>query len=1275
MTQRSATDKDAHGLRVALGELLTRLRRAAVDGVVPEHVFAEGVRALALGDDERKRLRDELARLGLPVRELRVHTEGDHRSDEKVVGSTEEHVFPRLRPVRALLARYADADGYVTPRVVDGVARLAGLTAQETARLRVEALVREPDTGGGEETGDPDPSVPEVAADGPEGPEAEAPDPEETGPEEDAVGGDLAEAPGPAHEATATADGDLAGAVAAALAVLEADRFERRPGKRLLTAEAEVGLAVLLRGGADRGAREPDEEELKALPRDDLRIRARDCLVVHNQGLVHSLARTVPEQGLEYEDLFQHGVLGLMRATRKFDPTMGNKFSTYATWWIRQSMTRAIADEGALIRIPVHMHEQMRKVAGAERALANEGRHATDVDVAVRCDFTLQKVQEIRRLTRRTDSLDRVIGDGATLADFVGRTHVLPSVEKQVLDALHVEAALAVVDTFPERERRILVRRLGLDGDDPSTLDEIGREFGVTRERIRQIEGKTRPVFHERLREAGLTGAGLDALCEKAERAAERAAEAVRQARIARATHAARTARARLALRRAKAERAARATGTEPQVTVAPAPAPTEAAQAGEGTPVAEAPVVAGTSKAGEPVRAGEDARTETKAETETAPGAGGGRDADRAAAEESADLERAVDVEAVPDATVEEAEPSAAAAGTEAPAEEVAPPPAAPEGDATAAGTAQAPVAAEAAEPPREERPVRTEAREAGVAVRPQFTADWAEATALVRPLFGGEVAWLAEYALLAVGRLQLGTLLGASAADAVVRAARQRGMLDRQVIKALEVLEGVFDTVKELELRPEHFFERPAKALLGATPRAYLTDRPLVRGESRLAVRDALREFVDAQAERNEQAEQDEQASAAGEASAPRETRTGAEEAATRSSTDAVPPGDQQLTCQPAGTKPAETEPTSAETEPTSAETAETKPTSADPGATPVDVPTVGVPAAEDPDAALRREYEKREARLREEYKRRLAEQRESADLRLAEERRAREQGLAEVREAADRRLAQEHQAAERRLAEERRAAEQRLAAVRAAAEEEIGAWENVLLTRMDAVVLRRERSIRAEAEQRVAQLKAQHHEAYQALLHRAEQAEETARRADGAEERIHALERSLREYREGAEARIADLVSQLAEARATSTERERAAGAWAAELETRLRTAEAAVAERERAAVSAREEYLQGARVRAAELETRLREAEAAVAQQKLFVEAARRRAEEAEREASRRIAQSEHDAWLRITELQTQLADVHAQLADVHAQLAEAQEAARSRGSLRDRWRRS
>ncbi|MGC2996901.1 sigma-70 family RNA polymerase sigma factor [Streptomyces sp. G35A] len=1222
MTQRSVTGDAAPGLRAALGELLTRLRRAAVDGVVPEHVFVEGTRGLALGDGERERLRRELARLGLPVRELRVHTEGDRRKGEKVVRSSEEHVFPRLQPVRALLARYADADGHVTPRVVDGVAKLAGLTAQEAVRLRTEALVRtpegEPITGDGEEAHEPDPSVPEVPADGPEGPEAETPDPEEAVPEGDAVDGDLGEVVAAADKAMATADGDLAGAVAAALAVLEADRFERRPGKRLLTAEAEVGLTVLLRGGADRVTREPDEEELKALPRDDLRVRARDCLVVHNQGLVHSLARTVLEQGLEYEDLFQHGVLGLMRATRKFDPTMGNKFSTYATWWIRQAMTRAIADEGALIRVPVHMHEQMRKVARAERALANEGRRANDADVAVRCDITLQKVQEIRRLTRRTDSLDRVIGDGATLADFVGRTHVLPSVEKQVLDALTLKEVLAVLETFTEREHGILMRRLGLDGNEPLTLDELGRMYGVTRERIRQIEVKARPVFQERLRKAGLTDAGSDVVCEEAERAAERAAEAARLARTARATHAARTARARLALRRARAERVARAAGTEPQVTAvqAPTPAPTEAGQVGEGAPIDEAPVMAGSPESGVPMCAGEGARTEVGAEAETVPGV-----------QESADAGRAVGAEATT---------STPGGGPDVTAEEVAPSVAAPDAEVTADETAQAPVAAEAAETaesPWDAPLARTEARDTHAAGRPQFTADWAKATALVRPPFGGETAWLAEYALLAVGRLQLGTLLGSSAADAVVRAARQRGMLDRHVIKALEVLEGVFDTVKELGLRPEHFFERPTETLLGATPRAYLTDRPLVRGESRLAVRDALREFVDAQAERNEQTP------VTGEARAAQEGRTDMGQPPAEPSTEAVPPGDHQVTGEPEQAEPEEAE------------------------AIPVDVST-----ADDSDAVLRGEYEAREARLKEEYERRLAEQHESAELRLTEERRVREQTLAEVRQAADQRLAQERQAAEQRLAEERQATERRLAAARAAAEQEISAWEDLLLTRMDAVMLRREQRVRAESAQHITQLRAQHHEALRAWQRRIEQAEAAARHGHGAEERIHVLERRLREYREGAEARIADLEAQLAQAQASGEERARAAGARVAELETRLRKAEATGAERERAAASAREEYRRGAQLRVAEAETRLREAEAALAQQKLFVEAARRRAEEAEQQAAQRIAQSEHDAWLRITELQTRLDDLQ-------AQLAASQEAAQSHSSLRSRWRRS
>jgi RNA polymerase primary sigma factor len=138
------------------------------------------------------------------------------------------------------------------------------------------------------------------------------------------------------------------------MAVLREDRFRRHPGNNLLTAEAEVGLAVLLRGGTDRVGQEPEGEELGGLPPDDIGVRAWDCLVLHNQRLVHSLIRSCLDQGLEYEDLVQHGVLGLMRAARKFDPAKGYKFSTYATWWVRRSVSRAIADEGALIRVPVN---------------------------------------------------------------------------------------------------------------------------------------------------------------------------------------------------------------------------------------------------------------------------------------------------------------------------------------------------------------------------------------------------------------------------------------------------------------------------------------------------------------------------------------------------------------------------------------------------------------------------------------------------------------------------------------------------------------------------------------------------------------------------------------------------------------------------------------------------------------------------------------------------------------------------------------------------------
>ncbi len=1229
----------------ALSELLKRLRFVAVDGVVPERVFAQEAHALGLSDAERARLRAELARMGLLVRELHMHVGVDSPVGEKVVCVGEKDVTSRVGIAQTLLSRYRDGEGDLSSRVVEGVIRLAGLDVREAAVLRARAGVRPvADAADADATGD-------------------------AGTSEELRGTAAAPSVG---EAAVAPEGDLVGAVAAARAVLETDRFERNAHRRLLSAEAEVGLTALLRGGVERIAQEPGEEELKALPRDDVRIRARDCLVLHNVRLVHSLVRPHLEQGLDYDDLVQHGVLGLMRATRKFDPTMGNKFSTYATWWIRQSITRAIADEGALIRIPVHMYEQMRKVARAERSLAAEGRYASAADVAVRCDMTLQKVEEIRRLTRRTDSLDRVIGDGATLGDFVGRTHLVPSVDRQVIGALFAEAVMDVVDTFTEREARILVRRLGLDGDEPSTLDDLGREFGVTRERIRQIEVKTRPLLRERVRAAGLVG--MDALCEEAERAAEKAAAAKRAARYLRATHAARTARARFALRKARAERLAQV-GREHELQQEPL---------ADNEPVAEAPPQ--TSEAEEKAEA---------AGMSTTVDEGNGRDEADAEAGEAAevgasttvaaDWERACRMAGAPvdqvswladyartalgdeglaallgpsaadvvvrdapgngrlprevltalevlrrvlDALVEAGQrpddfldrPAESLRGA-TPRGYLAARPlvnresrlaardslrellaAAPSGDRAVEESEQTRTGAQAQESvsgadKAEPAPV---VEESNVPAAPQTTADWDKALTMTQPPLGGGVSWLAEYALLALGHLQLTVLLGPSATDAVVRSARQPGTLDRPVVEALEVLKAILDTVKDAGLRPEHFFERPVAALAGATPRAYLASTPLVRAESRAAVHEALREFV-------------------------------AGRPATFSSARSVPADQPPVVVESSPAEVGAEAEAEAEAEAGAGAQAEagagTKPDAAFDAGTDADA-----------DAAARARHERALASL-----------------------------------------AQEH---ERRLGEVRDAADERVAAVRAEAERQLDALEEELLHRADRARERHAAHVRRQAEARVAELEERHREACAALLRRAELAEEVALDASDGEQRAHELERRLYDYREGAEARIRELESRLRDAETVAVERERAAGAWAAELETRLQAAEGAAELRERAAKSALEEYRQGAQVRLAETEARLRDAEAAVAQRDLFVQAARRRAEEAEQEAAQRIAQSEHNAWLRVTDLQTQLSDLRTrltdletQLGDARGQLAAAEEAAAGRTSIRDRWRRT
>ncbi|MEU1705096.1 sigma-70 family RNA polymerase sigma factor [Streptomyces sp. NPDC005706] len=1021
----------------------------------------------------------------------------------------------------------------------------------------------------------------------------------------------------------------MAAAVTAARQVMGEDRYRREPGSRLLTAQEEVGLAVLVRGGL---AEEPDQETLSALPPDDIRIRARDCLVVHNQRLVRSLVPRYLEQGLDYEDLVQHGVLGLLRAARKFDPARGFKFSTYATWWIRQSITRGIADEGSIIRIPVHMHEQIRKVANAERSLAAQGRSATAADVAVLCDMSLSKVEEARRLSRRTDSLDRVVGDGATLGDFIARTQGVPSFEGRVHDALLLEDAMAVVNTFSGRDHRILVGRLGLDDEEPLTLDELGRECGVTRERIRQLESKLIPQLRARLRQAGLIGAGGGVSREQPEPVVTSAPAAASRRSVTRAVPTVRGVPAEPTVARPVAvlddsvseeavaltdapdwDRARRLAGSpsgqawlanytlaalggraltemfgepaaEKVLRVAREREPADhdvlaalevmrrvcdgVAQAGLRpedfldrpsealcgvTPrayLARKPLVRG-----EPRLALRDALREflaapAPAPLSEAPVAGGAEeDPGRVEAVESApDTGASAEGLSVEGTSAAHA-PGEGARGEGARREGV-PSEGAPDDETSGEGTSDGtgvtrtlspelvpapcdePADAlddSAAEPQSDKQAPRDEVA-AGAPAPPRYTADWDKARELKTPPFGGGVDWLAEYALLAVGHLQLAVLLGPSAADAVVRAARDGGMLNRHVARALEVLESVFDAVKELGVRPEHFLQRPSATLGGATPRSFLAAKPLVGNESRYAIRDALREFVSAAAQ----------------------------------------------------TPQTDVEPEAVEGSPSE------RP--------PEDAPNLL--------AGVRARHEAELVRLTETHERRIGEVRQEADARVA---------------AA--------------LAEGKR---------------QLDSLEEVLLHRVDKALARQEEHLRRQAEERVTQLKEEHREATVAATRRTQ-------------ERIVDLEIRLRQSETASKTASTGQLSQL-QARAEQAEQRlrqyrEEAEARVAHLEHRLRQTETRLIARDRAM------YETGQRA-ADDVEQAVRRAEAAEKRAEALMSAADQaeaRAAHGQQLATARLAQVEHDAWARISELE--------------AQLAALQTPAAGRTPLRERWRRS